>query len=119
MGLLAKLTGKSHNGSKQNNKAAESASVSKYRGVQIMTYDPDCCQAAKAISKQRFLEKDVPMLPLDGCDAAYCQCTYKRFGDRRTDTRRASDFGFDVASQYRMHNQRSSESSGRRSSDRH
>lgn len=90
MGLFARLTGRLNGDSKPATKSEQPAPTRRFRGVRIMTYDPDCCQAVKAVSKQRFLEKDVPMLPLDDCDAEFCQCSYKRFDDRRTDVRRAA-----------------------------
>ena len=119
MGLLALLTGKSSDESSRSKTNDKPAPPSPFRGVEIITYDPDCCQAAKAISNQRFLEKDLPMLPLDGCDAVFCQCKYKRFDDRRTDMRRAADVGFDVAGQFRADDQRSPAAAGRRSTDRY
>ncbi|MCP4299598.1 MAG: hypothetical protein GY783_03355 [Gammaproteobacteria bacterium] len=57
------------------------------------------------------------MLPLAGCEAADCRCTYKRFDDRRTDLRRASDTGFDMATQLHDEENRASTSPGRRSAD--
>ncbi|MBT8103172.1 MAG: hypothetical protein KJO95_09405 [Gammaproteobacteria bacterium] len=77
----------------------------------------ECCQAIQAIADQRFLSEDTPMLPLRSCDAATCNCTYERFDDRRTDSRRASDVGFDMASQLCNQDNRASLSAGRRDDD--
>jgi len=90
---------------------------SRFRGVQIDANGDDCCSAVKALKGKRFLSNNVPMLPLDECDAAECRCTYQLFDDRRTDTRRAGDVSFDIASQlYEPENRRAS-TAGRRSDD--
>ncbi|MDH3616722.1 MAG: hypothetical protein OEQ90_09645 [Gammaproteobacteria bacterium] len=91
--------------------------MNKYRGVEVISNQNECCEAAKAIAGQRFLTDQLPMLPLSDCDVAECACTYKRFEDRRTDPRRASDLSFDMASQFRDDNHRDSTSRGRRSDD--
>lgn len=88
---------------------------SRYRGVQVNGIRADCCAAVQAVAGQRFLSDEVPMLPLGGCDANDCRCTYELFDDRRTDIRRASDETFDIASQLREQDNRSSTASRRRS----
>jgi len=88
-----------------------------HRGVEVIGNGDGCCEAARTIKGKRFLKDDVPMLPLDGCDASDCNCSYKIFGDRRTDIRRASDVAFDIASELCEQDNRSGESSGRRSDD--
>jgi hypothetical protein len=40
----------------------------------------------------RFLAKDAPPLPLQGCTFAQCSCTFSKLKDRRTDGRRL-DYG--------------------------
>lgn len=61
--------------------------ISIYRGV-------DACTPAKRFSDYRFLAKDAPQLPLPGCSMpAGCQCKYLKHKDRRTESRRLSDFG--------------------------
>jgi len=116
MGFLARLTGKQSAPSK---KAANDSDYksSKYRGVQVTVNTDACCEAAREIAGQRFLSDDVPMLPLNDCDANNCQCSYKLYDDRRTDFRRASDVGFDIATQLSDDNNRSSGVSGRRIDD--
>lgn len=116
MGFFSKLTGKSA-AHKQKPTAKPEKARNDYRGVEVISHGSDCCQAAKAIAGQRFLTADVPILPLRDCDAAECRCTYKRFNDRRTDARRGSDVGFDIASQFHDEEHRSGSSSGRRSND--
>ena len=61
--------------------------ISIYRGI-------DACTAAKRFADYRFLAKDAPPLPLMGCTMpAGCQCKYLKHKDRRTESRRLSDFG--------------------------
>ena len=50
-----------------------------------------CCAAARKLSGQRFLADEAPMLPLPGCDAASCKCSYHHFADRRIGPRRDPD----------------------------
>jgi len=88
---------------------------SRYRGVQVNGVRAGCCAAVQAVAGQRFLSHEVPMLPLSGCDANDCRCTYELFDDRRTDIRRASDLIFDIASQLRVHDNRRGTLSRRRS----
>lgn len=109
MGLLAKLNG--------NPRTVTKATKVRYRGVQVIVDKDDCCQAALAIADKRFLVDEIPRLPLAECDAENCRCAYERFDDRRADVRRASDLGYDMASQLREVDNRSSASSGRRSDD--
>ena len=90
---------------------------SRFRGVQINTNGDDCCRAVNALAGKRFLSNNVPMLPLDECDAAECRCTYQLFDDRRTDTRRAGDVSFDIASQLYEPENRRVATRGRRNDD--
>lgn len=55
-----------------------------YRAISIV-HDDRACDAVKAIGEKRFLERDreTPTLPLSGCDAAQCNCSYARHHDRR------------------------------------
>lgn len=90
---------------------------SDYSGVQVNANPDSCCQAARDIAGQRFLIKNAPMLPLDGCDMQDCQCSYQRFDERRTEARRLSDVGFDMASQLHEDENRENPASGRREDD--
>ena len=49
------------------------------------------CAAAQACKGGRYLSVDAPRLPLAGCDASICDCTYQHFQDRRHDSRRDGD----------------------------
>lgn len=55
-----------------------------YRASSIV-FDDSACDAVKAIGDKRFLDtdRDIPVLPLEGCTAAKCQCTYAHHDDRR------------------------------------
>ncbi|MCB1856198.1 MAG: hypothetical protein H6988_04965 [Pseudomonadales bacterium] len=47
--------------------------------------DDTACDAARALGDRQFLDtdRDTPMLPLPGCDAARCNCRYVHREDRR------------------------------------
>ncbi len=113
MGLLASLAGIRSIRTTTTRKRINEKS--RYRGVQVNGIGADCCEAVQAIAGQRFLSDEVPMLPLRGCDASDCQCTYELFDDRRTDVRRASDETFNIASQLCEQDNRSCTASRRRS----
>ncbi len=77
---------------------------SKYRCVEVVPGSLDCCYAVQELLGERFLSKQIPSLPLDGCDAQDCRCSYELLKDRRTDTRRVSDaVGNDTSTFYKMH----------------
>ncbi len=116
MGLLASLAGL-RTSNKKTVAGKSACKSSKYRGVQVNANDADCCMAVKTVAGKRFLSDDVPKLPLAACDADKCQCTYELHQKRRSDIRRASDVGYDIASQYCEQNNRNSSSTGRRFDD--
>ena len=116
MGLFAIFSKKPKTGAKPT-KSQHAPKKHAYRGVQVVPHGGACCQAVKSIADERFLLEDAPMLPLPTCDAETCHCTYKRFDDRRTDIRRASDMGFHMASDLNGQKRRMSRSPGRRSED--
>lgn len=61
--------------------------VSIYRGVQS-------CEQARELSDCRFLVREAPALPLDGCTMRdRCRCKYLKHKDRRGQSRRLIDFG--------------------------
>ena len=51
------------------------------------------CAAARACKDNRYLSAEAPRLPLEGCDAARCDCRYGHFDDRRRGPRRAEEKG--------------------------
>ena len=115
MGFLSRLIGNRSAPSKAS-PGERDVSKSEFRAVQVVTKG-DCCNAATAVVGKRFLSSEVPMLPLEGCDAADCRCTYELYDDRRSDVRRASDLAYDIASQLHSHNQRDPQAPGRRKDD--
>ena len=115
MQLLASLAGE--RSTSKTTASNGDTEKSKYRGVEVIGSHAGCCEEVRAIAGKRFLSSEVPKLPLDGCDAGACDCSYKLFDDRRDDVRRGSDVAFDMVGQYREHDNRSSTSSGRRTSD--
>ncbi len=48
----------------------------------------DACEAARKLGKTRFLSREAPVLPLQGCNAPHCTCSYAHFDDRREHDRR-------------------------------
>lgn len=64
-----------------------------YHAVSIVP-EHHCCRAAKELGNKRFLSYEAPVLPLEKCDAAKCQCRYQHFDDRRRpDSNRRLDYG--------------------------
>lgn len=114
MGLLAKLTGSSRS---REQSSAEKKTAAAYRAVEVVPSAEGCCKAATEIAGRRYLSNEVPRLPLDQCDAANCLCTYQLYDDRRMDARRASDIGYDIASELRNTENRRTDSGGRRVED--
>jgi len=52
------------------------------------------CSVVKRFAKHRFLLSEAPQPPLAGCDmGGTCTCSYRKFADRRSDSRRSSDEG--------------------------
>ena len=89
----------------------------RFRGVQLNPNHDDCCDAVRASIGQRFLSRDVPMLPLDDCDSEDCRCTYELFDDRRTAVRRVGDFSNSHPRPFRLVNRRQQRPKGRRRGD--
>ncbi|MEQ8857666.1 MAG: hypothetical protein RIC56_03385 [Pseudomonadales bacterium] len=64
-----------------------------FHGIAIRPGE-NACDAALALSQERFLSEEAPRLPLTGCSKALtCSCVYRHFSDRRTDVRREADLG--------------------------
>ena len=115
MGFIASLTRmRAKKSTKSNPRVNEKH---KYRGVQVIGPDAECCEAVNAIEGKRYLSEEAPMLPLSGCAATECRCRYEPFYDRRTEPRRASDVGFDVASQFCQQDNRGGAALDRRIQD--
>lgn len=123
MGFIAKLIGTStittttRKTTNEPKTGTHASNKSRFRGVQVNPTNDNCCSVVRANAGVRFLSNEVPMLPLDGCDAADCQCTYELFDDRRTDFRRTADVAFDIVSQLFTRDKRSDSAPGRRNTD--
>jgi hypothetical protein len=74
----------------------DQTSVRRFGGVEIR-FRADACEAARSLAGQRFLGKDAPSLPLPGCGAGKCSCTFAKLADRRTDDRRFEHGGLGAA----------------------
>jgi hypothetical protein len=55
-------------------------------------YSENACDAAKAMTGQRFLAKEAPELPLKKCDFDDCRCTFAHYQDRRSKSDRRTPF---------------------------
>lgn len=91
----------------------------RFNAVEVMPRKDACCEAVRAISGRRFLPEEAPLVPLPDCDEPNCDCTYRRFDDRRNDIRRAGDLGFAVFSNMlqEKNDRRRRAAPGRRSAD--
>ncbi|WP_438970895.1 hypothetical protein [Methylophaga sp.] len=56
----------------------------RYHAVSVQACS-HACDAAMRLNGKRFLANEVTPLPLVGCEASKCQCTYKHYADRRQD----------------------------------
>jgi len=112
MRILANLVGIKTRKSTRNEKPA--SEDSRFRGVEVIGQNAECCEASKALAGKRFLSQEAPMLPLSDCTSGECRCRYEPFYDRRTDVRRASDVGSNMASQFQNQANRSRASPNRR-----
>lgn len=70
--------------------SADARSQRRWHAVTIVGTS-HACAAAQACKGGRYLSVDAPRLPLAGCDAAICDCTYQHFPDRRHESRRDED----------------------------
>lgn len=59
-----------------------------------------CCKAVKALHGKRFLSSEAPILPVQGCTEAHCECDYVHHNDRRCEIRRT-----DIGLQHAMYGQ--------------
>jgi hypothetical protein len=55
-------------------------------------FELEACDRAEGLRGKRFLSAQAPHLPLNGCDAARCQCSYQHFPDRRQQDERRTPF---------------------------
>jgi hypothetical protein len=64
--------------------------VNPYHAVSIVA-GSQACEAAKALQGRRFLSKEAPRLPIEGCTSGNCHCHYAHHEDRRALVRRIAD----------------------------
>ena len=64
---------------------------SAYHAVSIR-FQPDACDAAKAMAGRRFLATAPPKLPLPECSVMKCRCRFAHHEDRRSGKDRRSPF---------------------------
>jgi hypothetical protein len=62
--------------------------IEPWSAVRITTRG-DVCAKALTLRDKRFLARDAPVLPLQGCTLpAACNCIYRHYADRRASQRR-------------------------------
>src|SRR5580692_11109194 len=75
------------------------------------------CMVAQDLRRKRFLSKEAPILPLEGCTKrATCPCTYRHHDDRRSKATRR-DGGSGISASASKHTTERRTSRGRRSDD--
>lgn len=62
----------------------------KFYGVSVRP-GINCCDAVKAIARNRYLQGEAPLLPLPDCDQEECRCIMRPEDDRRTPIDRRDD----------------------------
>ncbi|MEP6388943.1 MAG: hypothetical protein ABJ056_03370 [Halioglobus sp.] len=65
-------------------KARQAQSHNPYQSLSLMLPIAHC-NAASSLADKRFLKREVPSLPLKGCDKATCKCGFLKHSDRRED----------------------------------
>lgn len=74
-------------GAESIRQAGSSPSSSTFRCVEIKAGPDASCTAVDALNGKRFLPNEIPDLPLPGCTAEACSCSYELFEDRRKHAR--------------------------------
>lgn len=64
-------------------KAPANKTSCSFHGVTIQPCT-NACYSVSTIERKRFLSNEVPLLPLNSCDRASCQCKYVHHTDRRS-----------------------------------
>lgn len=93
----------------------------KYAGAEIIPSRHGSCKAVQSLAGKRFLAAEVPLFPLRDCDQPKCECTYRRYADRRTTIRRSADLGVGASGPMlqRGSDRRRADVPGRRATDLH
>jgi len=69
-----------------------------YPAVELVAGPDGACAAARASSGKRLLISEAPLIPVPGCDRPRCGCSYRKYSDRRSQTRRASSLDMSALS---------------------
>ena len=97
---------------------APTQTAKSYPAVELIVTPGEACAAAQASSGKRLLTSEAPLLPVPGCDQPRCGCRYRKFTDRRSETRRASAVDLPATSDMYEHTGRGRrEGKGRRNTD--
>jgi hypothetical protein len=97
-------------------RAAEVEDSRKYHCVAI-AHGRNPCEPAVQLKGKRFLSSEAPILKLDGCNAAACQCRYIHFEDRRQEERRHLYGRYSRSNLASIHNEERRKMPGRRHTD--
>ncbi len=93
--------------------APASPAASRFDAVEIQARHT-ACLAALRLRGKRYLAGEAPALPLPGCTAVQCSCSFAKLSDRRTEDRRLEHAGLS-ASLFRANDRR--DQAGRREDD--
>lgn len=63
------------------------ADSGRYRGVKVEGH----CAASRALAGREYGFADAPRLPVEGCDAPVCPCTYTGLAERRGGSERRGE----------------------------
>jgi hypothetical protein len=99
-----------------NSKNTKPAAIPKHWHAVSVDAKPLSCVVAHDARKKRYLSKEAPTLPLEGCTKrGNCPCTYKHHEDRRGNQRRKEGAG--ISSSAGKHGSERRSSGGRRADD--
>jgi hypothetical protein len=68
----------------RTSKPQQASARSPYLSMSLMLPIKHCASAAE-VENKRFLVREAPTLPLDGCDHTTCKCGFIKHPDRRED----------------------------------
>lgn len=86
---------------------------SKFHAVSLNT-GSNACQEARTTEGTRYLAGSAPRLPLPGCDAADCQCSFVHHTDRRGSDDRRTPYPSPIGLDARTHGNDQRKDSDRR-----
>lgn len=101
---------------KPASRVAEVSDSAKYHCVAI-AHGRNSCESVVQLEGKRFLSIEAPILKLDGCNVASCQCRYIHFEDRRQDERRHLYGRYSHSNLASIYNEERRKMAGRRYTD--